>query len=146
MTDEFMCEIDIDVPRATVWRALTEAEFTRRYFHATQVESDWQVGSRVRFLYEDGRVAVEGEVIAVDAPARLSFTWLVRYDTAAQAEGTTLVTYELSEIDAGTRLRVIHEGFVPGSVLLPRISAGWPDILDGLKALLEAPHAAAGRA
>jgi hypothetical protein len=32
---------------------------------------------------------------------------------------------------------VVHDGFAPGSVVLPDISDGWPRVLAGLKTLLE---------
>jgi hypothetical protein len=35
------------------------------------------------------------------------------------------------------KLTVVHDGFAPGSVVLPDISDGWPRVLAGLKALLE---------
>lgn len=35
------------------------------------------------------------------------------------------------------RLSVVHDGFAPGSVVLPNIAQGWPAVLSGLKTLLE---------
>ena len=35
------------------------------------------------------------------------------------------------------KLTVVHDGFEPGSAILPGISEGWPRILSDLKTLLE---------
>jgi hypothetical protein len=35
------------------------------------------------------------------------------------------------------KLTVVHDGFEPGSAVLPGISEGWPRVLSGLKTLLE---------
>ncbi len=35
------------------------------------------------------------------------------------------------------KLTVVHDGFEPGSVVLPGITEGWPRILSALKTLLE---------
>jgi hypothetical protein len=35
------------------------------------------------------------------------------------------------------KLTVVHDGFDPGSAILPGITEGWPRILSDLKTLLE---------
>jgi hypothetical protein len=35
------------------------------------------------------------------------------------------------------KLTMTHDGFDDGSVVLPKISVGWPSILSSLKSLLE---------
>ena len=39
-----------------VWQALTTPEFTERYWSGRRVESDWRVGSPIRFMTHDGRL------------------------------------------------------------------------------------------
>ncbi|HEU5152475.1 MAG TPA: metalloregulator ArsR/SmtB family transcription factor [Iamia sp.] len=132
-----------------VFAALTEPAFTRRYWGATLV-SDWEVGSPLR--WEEGDAVLEGqEVLAVDRPRLLSYTWhhadaLHQEHTgwtdeqvaAQQAEPRSTVTFTIEDADPGTvRLRVVHDGFVPGSLMLEAIQGGWPAVLSGLKTLLE---------
>jgi len=38
---------------------------------------------------------------------------------------------------AAVKLTVTHDGFAPGSAVLPAISEGWPAVLASLKTLLE---------
>ena len=53
------------------------------------------------------------------------------------AEGRSTVTFEIEPLGDLVKLTVIHDGFAPGSAVLPDISDGWPRILAGLKTLLE---------
>ncbi len=133
----------------TVFRALTEPEFTRRYWGAA-ILSDWEVGSPIR--WEEGDGVLEGqEVLAVDRPRLLSYSWhhadALHQDhtgwtdeqiAAQQAEPRSTVTFTIEEADGGTvKLSVVHDGFVPGSLMLDAISGGWPAVLASLKSLLE---------
>ncbi len=36
-----------------------------------------------------------------------------------------------------TRLTVVHDGFAPGSVVLPNIALGWPAVCSSLKSMVE---------
>lgn len=134
----------------TVFRALIEPEFTRRYWGAA-ILSDWEVGSPIR--WEEGGSVLEGqEVLAVDRPRLLSYSWhhadaLHQPHTgwtdeqiaAEKAEPRSKVTFTITEADdpGVVKLHVVHDGFVPGSVMLDAISGGWPGVLSGLKTLLE---------
>ena len=68
-------QIYIESTPEKIFQALTEPEFTRQYFHATAIESDWQVGSRVVYKMQDGTEAVEGEVLEYQPPVKLVITW-----------------------------------------------------------------------
>ena len=134
----FAYETYIRASRERVWQALTMPEFTKQYFHATHIESTFEKGAPVRFIYEsEGDVAVEGEVIECDPPALLSITWHVHYDVAAKAEAPSRVTFSLEEINGQTKLRIVHDQFPDDSVVFAGISRGWPWIVSGLKSLLE---------
>jgi len=133
-----------------LFRAITEPEFTRRYWGA-ELHSDWKVGSPLR--WEEGGSTIEGqEVLAVDPPRLLSYSWhlpevlhqeLVGWTDAQMAAGQdeprSKVTFTIDdEADGDTvKLTVVHDGFVPGSIMLDAISGGWPSILASLKSLLE---------
>ena len=43
--DKHVCTIYIKAEPAHIWEALTTPEFTRRYFHATDIQSDWKPGA-----------------------------------------------------------------------------------------------------
>ena len=124
-----------------LWEAITSAEFTRQYFHSTAVESDWQVGSPIRYRNPDGTVAVDGEVVAADPPHRLVMSWHVLYDPVAADEAPSRVTWEIEQAGEACRLRVTHDRFPDGSVLPEGVRDGWTLILSGLKTLLETGEA-----
>src|SRR5690349_19352453 len=56
-----------------LWQAITDPQFTSRYFHKSLVQSGWQPGDAVRYMI-DGELAVEGEVLDADPPRRLVTT------------------------------------------------------------------------
>ncbi|MCZ6829832.1 MAG: SRPBCC family protein [Gammaproteobacteria bacterium] len=144
MTDrDHVCVIYIQAPPEAVWQGLTSAEFTRRYFHQTEIESDWQPGSEVIYYNADRSIAVKGEVLEVEYPRLLSFTWHVQYNPEAQAEGATRVRFTLEAVEGATKLTLIHDQFVANSVLIDSISDGWIAILSNLKTLLETGEAMA---
>lgn len=136
-SNEHVCVIYIKASRETVWQGITSADFTRQYFHSTDISSTWEPGAEVIYRNPDGSIAVKGEVLEVQYPALLSYTWHVHYDPVALQEAPSRVTFELTQMDDATRLTLVHSDFVDGSVVLPRISEGWIAILSNLKTLLE---------
>lgn len=120
-----------------VWRAITESEFTRRYYYASTVESDWQPGSPYCYLI-DGNEAIVGEVLEADPPRRLVMTFDARWDEDVAADPPSRITWEVADAAPGlSRLTVIHEGLVPGTATFEQVPKGMPLILSGLKTLLE---------
>ena len=122
-----------------LWEALTSAAFTRLYFHNTEIDSDWKVGSPVVFnRANDGETAVEGEILAVDKPRLLSYTWRALYDEDMAAESHSRVTFEIEAMQSVCRLRIVHDDFDADSKTLAQISnQGWNAIICSLKSLLE---------
>ncbi|MEX0300409.1 MAG: SRPBCC family protein [Kordiimonas sp.] len=134
---EFYYVTLIDAPRDTVWRALTNGEFTKQYWHMTEVKSDWVVGSKVVFLV-DGEVGCEGEVLVADAPRSLSYTWHFPRNPVCAAEAPSRVLFSLEEIQGVTKLTVKHDRFSSeDSPTYKMVSPGWPFVLAGLKTLCE---------
>lgn len=124
-----------------IWKALTSAEFTRRYFHNMAIESDWQPGSRMCFTYADGREGVEGKILEADEPNRLCYSWRFLFDEDIARERHSRVTYEIEAMGKTCRLRVIHDDFDEDSKVYPMIREGWAPILCSLKSLLETGEA-----
>lgn len=128
----------IDAPAEKVWQALTTAEFTRQYWHGTEVRSRWKLGSRVEFLVDGGEVGCEGKVFECDPPHRLAYSWHFPRNPAAAAEAPSKVSFVLEDIEGATKLTVVHNGFPgPDSVTYAMVSTGWPFVIAGLKTLCE---------
>jgi len=120
-----------------VWEALTSAEFTSRYWIGRRVESDWRVGSPIRYMADDGRLSDSGYILECDPPRKLSFTWRVEFVEELRREGHSRVTFTLEPMDGAVKLTMVHDRLKPGSKVLEGASGGWIMILSSLKSMLE---------
>jgi uncharacterized protein YndB with AHSA1/START domain len=123
----------IETSAEKLWHALTSGDFTERYWFGYRATSDWKVGSPFR-LVKDGRNAVEGEVLVVEPPNRLVYSWDVVKDGAAR-EQTSLVTFDIEPRGRIVKLTVTHDNLGPNT--LRDISGGWPMVIASLKSFLE---------
>ena len=57
--------------------------------------------------------------------------------TTIQDERPSRVTIEIMPLKDQVRLTVVHEDFDEGSLVLEKISKGWPSVLSSLKTYLE---------
>jgi uncharacterized protein YndB with AHSA1/START domain/DNA-binding transcriptional ArsR family regulator len=120
-----------------IWRALTESEFTTRYFYGSSIESDFRPGSAYRMLIGD-ELQIDGEIVEAVPSTRLVQTFHAVWDEAMRADPISRVTWELAPGGDGiTKLTVVHEDVPVGSETEKQTSGGWPFILSGLKTLLE---------
>jgi uncharacterized protein YndB with AHSA1/START domain/DNA-binding transcriptional ArsR family regulator len=120
-----------------VWRAITESEFTLRYYYASSVESTWQPGAPYRYLI-DGNEAIVGTVIEADPPHRLVQTFDARWDDEVTPDPPSRLTWELEEVGPGiTKVTTIHDGADNRTKTLEQAAGGMPFILSALKTLLE---------
>ena len=118
-----------------VWRALTDADLTARYWGHANI-SDWQPGSAWEHRRADGSGAIDavGRVIRAEPPTRLVITF---DDDAPDAAGeSSVVTFLVEPHQDIVRLTVTHEN-LPNQEMLNGISRGWPAVLANLKSLLE---------
>jgi uncharacterized protein YndB with AHSA1/START domain/DNA-binding transcriptional ArsR family regulator len=119
-----------------VWRALTDADLTARYWGHANI-SDWQPGSAWEHQRVDGSGVVDavGRVIKTEPPTRLVIT----FDDIPDAESPrepSVVTFLVEPHQDIVRLTVTHENLA-NLEMLGGISHGWPAVLANLKSLLE---------
>jgi uncharacterized protein YndB with AHSA1/START domain len=120
-----------------LWRALTDPEFTRRYWAETWQDCAWEPGASWRLMIPDGRVGDSGEVVELIPRRRLVLTWRNEFKPELREEGHTRVTFDLEPQGEAVKLTITHESDKPGSKLIEAVSHGWPHILSSLKSLLE---------
>lgn len=121
-----------------VWRALTTAEFSRKYFSGFAVEVEERVGGRFTLRAPDGSEHIGGEVLACEPPKRLSVTFNVNWPGLVEALGQTLVTYDIEPAGDAVRLTMTEAGERPiDEDIRSGGATGWPAILSSLKSLLE---------
>ena len=135
---EYIYKTFIRTTPQKLWEAITSAAFTRLYFHNTEINSDWKVGSSVVFKRAGSEeIVVEGKVLTADKPKLLSYTWRALYDEDMAAESHSRVTFEIEAMPGVCRLQVVHDDFDAGSKTYEQVSQGWSAIICSLKSLLE---------
>jgi uncharacterized protein YndB with AHSA1/START domain len=120
-----------------IFKALTDAEATGKFWFGNAVTSDWKVGSPLT-LHREGKLIVKGEVLEYDPPRRLSYTFKSMKDELYLGEQPSRVVFDLEKQKDQVKLTVTHDNFVEGSKVFEAISNGWPLVLSSLKSYLEA--------
>src|SRR6266403_104370 len=136
---EFVHVTYIETTPEKLWEALTDGDFTQRYWFGIRLKSDWQVGSIFEMVRGDGTVSDAGRIVECDPPRRLAYTFVNLSDNYKN-DVPALATLMLEPSGTLVTLTLTHEGFQEGSLMLPAISKGWPAILSGLKSILETGH------
>jgi uncharacterized protein YndB with AHSA1/START domain len=132
---EFVYTTYIETSAEKLWQALTEGDFTERYWFGHRVSSDWKVGSAYRFA-KQGAPTIDGKVLIVDPPRRLAYSW-DSCSPEAKRERTSRVTFDLEPHGKAVKLTVTHDELDERGVTLRNISGGWPMVMASLKSLLE---------
>jgi uncharacterized protein YndB with AHSA1/START domain len=120
-----------------LWAALTQPEFTKRYWAETWQESGWKAGSNWRLMIPDGRVGDVGRILEIDHPRKLVIEWSIDFQPELKAEGPTRVTYELEPAGTAVKFTLTQETPVAKSKIIDAMSQGWPHLFASLKSLLE---------
>lgn len=98
------------------------------------------VGGRFAEVRADGTELPYGEVIAWSPPDGLRFTFL----PGATPDAPTEVEVRFRPVDGGTRVEVRHgPGRMPADRFARtavRFAANWPEVLQGLRRLLDPPE------
>jgi uncharacterized protein YndB with AHSA1/START domain/DNA-binding transcriptional ArsR family regulator len=148
---EFMYTTYIRTTPERLWQALTDAAFMKQWWTDTALHSDWEVGSTVRWDHHGVMIEDPAQVVVEsDPPRRLSYTWHTMTPEWAEAVGFTperqqelaserrsTVTFDLEPVGETVKLTVMQGGFEPGGKLVEMVGHGWPQLLPGLKKLLE---------
>ena len=134
---EKVFEIYIKTSPERLWQAITDSEMREKYTFGVGVTSEWTPGSRYEAVHPGAGVAIsEGENLEVDSPRRLVQSFTAVWSDDVKSEGTSRVTWEIEPIgDDSCRLTVTHDELREGAN--GEVYGGWPQILSGLKTLLE---------
>ncbi len=55
--------VEIRAAPERVWEALTDPRLTRRWYWGQSPQTDWKVGSPIRYQAQDGQVGQDGEIL-----------------------------------------------------------------------------------
>ncbi|MGF1624219.1 MAG: SRPBCC domain-containing protein [Alphaproteobacteria bacterium] len=125
----------------TIWQTLTTAELMGRWL---MMPTGFEPVQGKRFTYQttpagewDG--VIDCQVLEVTPNERLVYTWKGGHDANA-AYGSrleTVVTWTLTKVDGGTRIRLVHSGFrMPrNDFAFRKMSEGWPKVVQTVGAI-----------
>ena len=116
-------------PPEVVWRAITNRDELRSWFpcDVDVVGGTWRVGAAIVFRFSPAfDMTLDGEVLAVDEPRLLSYSW-----------GENILRFELVAEGTGTRM-VLTDDLPTGHAA--RNAAGWEECLARLDGRSAAPE------
>jgi uncharacterized protein YndB with AHSA1/START domain len=120
----------------TIWRILTTGELIGRWLMMKPTGFEPVKGARFTFQTTpagawDG--VIRCEVLEATRNERLSYSWQGGDDGNAQygSRLDTIVTLTLTKVDGGTRLRLVHSGFVmpKNDSAFRNMSEGWKKVV-----------------
>jgi uncharacterized protein YndB with AHSA1/START domain len=132
---EKVFEIYIKTTAERLWEAITDSEMRQQYNFGVGVASDWTPGSGYEAVHMHGVKIAAGENLEVDPPRRLVQTLTALWSEDVQREGASRVTWDIEPVGDSCRLTVTHDRLREDAN--NEIYGGWPQILSGLKTLLE---------
>jgi uncharacterized protein YndB with AHSA1/START domain len=103
MIDRVELQTEVDAPRAAVFALLATAEGLRRWLDEAELEP--RVGGAVRIRMRDAEAV--GEVLAIDPPQHISFTWQWTSEPDSPA---SVVAFDAIDHGARTHVTIRHVG------------------------------------
>src|SRR5918995_3681465 len=133
---EKVFEIYIKTTPERLWEAITDPEMRAKYSFGVETHSEWTPGSSYKSSVPGVIDIAEGENLEVDPPRRLVQSFTALWSDEVKSEGASRVTWEIEPVgDDSCRLTVIHDELREDAN--EELYGGWPQILSGLKTLLE---------
>jgi uncharacterized protein YndB with AHSA1/START domain len=77
----------------------------------------------------------EGEILELDPPRLLVYTWLANFHN--DLNHRSIVRWELTPTKTGTHVKLTHSGLASEPLSSQDYAGGWPGVLEELKTYLE---------
>lgn len=103
MIDRVELQLEVDAPRAAVFALFATADGLRRWIDAAELEP--RVGGGLRVRMRDAQAS--GQVLALDVPQHISFTWEWLGQRAA---APSVVAFDAIDHGARTHVTLRHVG------------------------------------
>ena len=137
MSETVVLDVELKSPIERVWHALTDSATLSKWMLFKSNDFRPVAGHAFQFREAPGWTGVVNcEVIEVDKPHRLSYTWVS--GGGSNPQHSTVVTWTLTEAEGGvTRLHLEQSGFrSEAKQEIGGAKYGWKNMLDQLQSLL----------
>lgn len=148
---EFVYATFIRTTPEKLWEALTNGDFSEKYWAGYRIEVEQKVGGKLRILPPKGMEAHgdhAGQVLACEPHRKLVYTWNPKDkpEVAKKRDSLSRVTYEITPMGPLVKFRLIHENLLPEDIekdpnKFQGVNNGWPAVISSLKSLLETGEA-----
>lgn len=130
-------EIVINSSAENVWRALTDPEYTQRYFFGCRVYSNWNEGDSITFkrmILCIFPFELKGKILRINRGSLLNYSL-----KNSKSETESIVTIQLTEKNGSTIVSISdYVGQGEGAqARYNRSVKGWDKVLTGLKRTVE---------
>jgi uncharacterized protein YndB with AHSA1/START domain len=128
----------IKAPVEKVWDALINPEMVQQYFFGSSQETDWKVGSPIKWSgeYEGQAYEDKGQVLEFKPNKTLSYSYLSNWSGLPdKPENYLFVQYTVKEVADGTELTVTQSNYDEEKA--QHSAENWAVVIDGLKKLVE---------
>ena len=138
-------EIQFNAKKEKVWNLLTNPEMTKQYMFGCEVLSDWNLGNKIiwKGLTENGKevIYVKGNITEIVQDKIVSFTMFdPNIGIKDIPKNYVNLTYELTELENGTKLTIIQGDFKGAEDAEKRFEeskAGWDMVIPLMKEIIE---------
>lgn len=138
---ELVHSIVIAAPIEEVWAEITRLDGKQRAMMDAVLDSTLDPGGPLYYRSPDGkRVFVVGRVVEVDPPRLLYHTLRL----TMRDNPWTAVSWQLEEVDGGTRVMLRNSGWPEGVKRLGKVDSTWKGILVALKQVVETGDVGSG--
>jgi uncharacterized protein YndB with AHSA1/START domain len=132
-------EVTINAPASKVWEALTSPEAINQFLFGTHVETDWKIGSDIKWKgnYDGRDYEDKGKILQVLPEKLLQHTYHSSMSGIEDAPENYLnVTYELEESDGKTTVTLTNSN-LPDENSKEHAQKNWQGVLSKLKDVVE---------
>jgi uncharacterized protein YndB with AHSA1/START domain len=116
-----------------IWQAIVDGEITEKYYFHTRAQSDWTVGSVIRYYEQGGDLSSEGNILEIEPGSHVKMT----YKPVWLGDSTpSIVIWDVQPLKPSlTRVKLTHAEV--DDAIFAQMSSGWVYILSNLKSVLE---------
>jgi|GEM_PF-594919 len=129
----------VEAPVQTVWQALTDPEIISKYMYGVKYETDWQVGSTIKWngIWNGKLFEHKGRILEMDPPYSFKYSYYnTLSDLPDEEESYGIISYQLAE-ETGQTLVLITQDNNRTKKQRDEAESTWKEMLKELKKAVE---------